>query len=303
MFSVQHPLYSIARMSRTFASSIFPLVALLLGFVGPVGVLPATGFANGLEVESGQDSPPCQLQADQRRYSLRQHVSTQIGADGQVPRIAAFTNHYSFAVSGSMESYCVEVLEASVEADEQMRGMVVDISPLQGLVAHLTLDERGEIVSSDGLAGNPTIEALGGVKTFTENLQALFFFRPEESMEEGLSWTRNYQHGGSSSERTVSSRLEYGCGGKAEYPHGKTEQEAWKIQVDESTSLSIPGRDGSGTVQLEGTLTGIQYVDDVDLKVLHRRLDGQLEGSMTTPAGDMELTQTVWNEIRLESPE
>jgi len=222
-----------------------------------------------------------------------------------IPGMGEQATNSSSTIGFTVESvgdreFKVSVTSASSSSDTPDDGMMPDISTLVGLEAMLTLNERGEVSEASGIAGNPYVEAQGGVESYTEELRGFFQYLPEEPVRPGTTWTR--EHSFTADQMGIELVFEftdtYRCVEEVVFEGAR----ALKIESDSEITLSGGGEQMGTFIDfaLSGTGEGTTIIDAMTGMLLSGESKGSLSGGLSAQGMDIDMTMTMTSAIKIK---
>lgn len=207
-----------------------------------------------------------------------------------------------FAIEAVGErQFKITVTDASINMDQpDPTGMMPSIDTLIGLEAMLTLDERGEVMESSGIAGNPWVEYQGGAEAYIEELRSFFQYLPEEPLRPGVTWSREY--GFTANQQGLDLNFEfvdtYNCVAEIIFEGTR----ALKIESKQEISMGGGGDQMGIPVDfaLSGTGDGTVIIDAATGMLLSNESKGTMTGGISAQGMDIPMTMTMTSGIKVK---
>jgi hypothetical protein len=132
---------------------------------------------------------PSVAQDTARTYAYRVDKTQITSMPGRDPQEARTRIRMNWTVKPIDSSACsISVSEAGLRRDPA--GSSGSITTANNIRAIVRLDERGGILSAEGLSGNAWVREAGGTDYFISELNRLFLYRPEGELAPGAEWIR-----------------------------------------------------------------------------------------------------------------
>ncbi len=271
----------------------FHLLALLA-----VSAVLATGCAGGMAGKAARLHVWSAGTSLAYGISAGQSMAMEIPGQGQMVMNTTSTMEFTVEATATPREFKLAVTDASISSDAaQMGGEIPSVEALIGLESVIRLDERGLITEATGLEGNAAVEELGGVASFTEELQSLFLYLPEGRLGPGVEWFREYsfpmQQSGMQME--MSAVDQYRC------VEATTYEGVPAYRISTTSTIVLTGSGDQMGMPMDWSMSGTgettMYVETGTGAVLMIESTGEMSGGISAGGMDipvdMRLTSTV----------
>jgi hypothetical protein len=218
-------------------------------------------------------------------YELTRSQTQTVEIPGQGEQVNESSTTFTISVESiGTRQFKLTVLEATTTS------LNTSVDPVIGLESMVQLDERGLISEASGLEGNAFVEERGGTGLFTEDLQPLFFYAPEEALKPGVQWSRDYSVSATQSNIEVTRAFNdaFNCIEETTLEGNR----AFRINAVSNIDFSGPGEMSGMPIDLKmtGSLDGSLYVDSATGLVLMYEMKGQVSGAIFSDQFDLPMT-------------
>jgi hypothetical protein len=214
-----------------------------------------------------------------------------------IPEADSRVNDVSTTLVVTLEAAGEREFAATV-VDASTTSQSVDIRPLVGLKGRVRLDDRGRVVSAEGLEENDYVTSRGGVEMFRADLQNFFLYIPQEPFRTGLKWTLEDEVPSSQSGLQVKqhNRRTFRCVGDTTLAGSR----AFKIGLVTDSHMFGEGEQAGQSlgIDLSGRVEETIIVDPANGMILSREGGGNIAGAFTVDTSDLAMSLKVSSTVK-----